>query len=305
MRRLGEITQMGQAEVVAPHQEAIEALGIRVERHRRPATRLPIRYGGGDLATVIVSLSNTQLVERVVEGRRDSGIAYRGTATVVDPAYETHFVVEGEADIVKFFLPVEDLRAHLGGEVRPLFAEPHRGLERLAYRVAHVLTRGEGTDAFVVAEVLSALADPELTPRQGGAYRGGLAAAALTRVLELIERGLEQPRSVSPSVRAMASEANVSMYHFAREFVRSVGMTPHQYALRRRLERARNSVVTTVETIQSISDRYGFASPSHFVQRFRAEMGLSPARLRALIGKPVLEPALTYAPLTVVRRDGG
>jgi AraC-like DNA-binding protein len=294
---------MGQAEAIAPNQEAIEALGIRVERHRRPATRLPVRYGGGDLATVIVSLSNTQMVERVMDGRRDRGIAYRGTATVVDPAYETHFVVDGEADIVKFFLPVADLRAHMGGHVRPLFAQPHRDLERLAYRIAEALTRGEGTDAFVVAEVLSALADPEVSPCHRGAYRGGLAPAALARVLELIEHGVEQPRAVSPSVRAMASEADLSMYHFAREFVRSVGMTPHQYALRRRLERARNRVVTTAESIQSISGRYGFASPSHFVQRFRAEMGLSPARLRALIGKPIVEQALTYGRLAEVRSD--
>ena len=288
---------MRHVDAVAPDVETLEALGIRVERHRRPAIRLPIRYGGGELATIIVSLSNTQRVERSMDGRYDRGIAYRGTATVVDPAYETRFVVDGEADIVKFFLPASELRALPWAHTRAMFAEPHPRLERLAYRVAQVLARGEESDAFVVADVLCVLADAEDAQRQRSAYRGGIAPAALARVLELIEHGLEQPRAVSPSVREMASEANLSTYHFARQFVRSVGITPHRYVLRRRLVRARDCVVTTADPIQSISDRYGFASPSHFVQRFRAELGVSPARLRSLIGKPLIEPALAYASL--------
>ena len=235
------------------------------------------------MATVVVNLSEAQRVERIVHGRSANRFARRGTATIIDPNVQQRFVVCGNADVVMLGIRLTELE-HNGfhGAVPELFNEPHRELERLAYRTALALE--ENDENFWMADLCSKLAqifDPRL--RRAETLRGGLSPTACRRVFALIEAHLELPRATSPSLKTMAAEVDLSVYHFAREFVRTVGITPYKYTLRRRLERARDHMLTEDDDVQTISERYGFASGSHFVYRFRQEMGIAPARLRMLI----------------------
>jgi len=59
--------------------------------------------------------------------------------------------------------------------------------------------------------------------------RGGLPPRVLRRVREYIETHLEE----SISIQVLASITGLSMYHFARAFKRSEGMTPHEYLVQR------------------------------------------------------------------------
>ena len=177
------------------------------------------------------------------------------------------------------------------GAVPEMFNEPHRELERVAYRTALALEENDAD--FWTAGLCSELApifEPRL--RSGESFRGGLSPAARRRLFALIEAYLDLPRAASPSLKAMAAEVDLSVYHFSREFFRTVGITPYKYTLRRRLERARDHVLQENDDVQAVSERYGFASASHFVYRFRQEMGVAPVRLRTLIaGQPHLERA--------------
>src|SRR5262245_14630834 len=71
--------------------------------------------------------------------------------------------------------------------------------------------------------------------------RGGLPPGALRRVREYIETNMEQ----SIGLKALASAAGLSMYHFARAFKQSQGMTPHSYVVQQRLARARQLLTET------------------------------------------------------------
>jgi AraC family transcriptional regulator len=78
----------------------------------------------------------------------------------------------------------------------------------------------------------------------------------------------------------MAAAANLSPYHFARSFKRTMGITPHQYALRRRIERAKEMLLETNLPIGDVARRAGFVSPSHFSQQFKRAVGVPPSALR-------------------------
>src|SRR5262249_20701403 len=63
--------------------------------------------------------------------------------------------------------------------------------------------------------------------------RGGLRPRALRRVREHIDGNIDQRIKVD----ALAKLANLSVCYFVRAFKQSVGVTPHDYVIRRRLER--------------------------------------------------------------------
>lgn len=75
---------------------------------------------------------------------------------------------------------------------------------------------------------------------------------------------------------ALAAVADLSPYHFARAFKRSVGSSPHRYVLRRRIERAKYHLAAGELSLAAVALACGFGSQSHFSAHFRAATGLTP-----------------------------
>lgn len=78
------------------------------------------------------------------------------------------------------------------------------------------------------------------------------------------------------SLSALASVACLSPYHFARHFKESTGLSPHQYVLHRRVERAKLFLATTTWSLLMIAHTVGFAHESHLALHFKRLTGLSP-----------------------------
>jgi AraC-like DNA-binding protein len=109
--------------------------------------------------------------------------------------------------------------------------------------------------------------------------RDGLEALCRARA-RLREAGEEPVR-----IRRLAAESGLSPHHFIRRFKAVFGDTPHQVAVRARLERARTLLLEGEESITSISLRLGFASLGTFSARFAREVGMSPSRFRRLAAR--------------------
>jgi len=145
-----------------------------------------------------------------------------------------------------------------GGPAGGLFAES------LAQILAVRLLRSHSS----LGEGASRRLDPERA--------GRLPGAALASVVDYVGDNL----SGDLSLAGMAAAANLSPYHFARSFKRSTGLTPHQYVLRRRIERAKEMLLATDLPVGAVARRAGFASPSHFSQQFKRAVGVPPSALR-------------------------
>jgi AraC family transcriptional regulator len=107
--------------------------------------------------------------------------------------------------------------------------------------------------------------------------KGGLAPYALRRVKDFIENHL----SDDVTLNDMATAAGLSNFHFCRSFKQSTGMTPHQYQLNRRIERAKELLADRTLSLASLSLVVGFSSQSHFSTAFRKITGTSPNRFRS------------------------
>jgi AraC family transcriptional regulator len=84
------------------------------------------------------------------------------------------------------------------------------------------------------------------------------------------------------SVQALAKLANLSVCYFVRAFKLSVGVTPHDYLIRRRVERTMELLLDTDMSISEIALAVGFADQSHCARRFRQYVGMSPGNYRWL-----------------------
>lgn len=109
-----------------------------------------------------------------------------------------------------------------------------------------------------------------------GPDRQVLDRGEMRRVRDLIEDRLADDLSLE----AIAGEVGVSSRSLSRACLRQWGTTVHQYVLSRRVERARNLLLSTDLTVTSIALDTGFSSQSHLATAFRRVTGLTPKSYR-------------------------
>ena len=109
-----------------------------------------------------------------------------------------------------------------------------------------------------------------------GHIRGGLPPKVLWRLREHIDAHMDERISVA----ALARLANLSVCYFVRAFKQSVGVTPHDYLIRRRVERTMALLAGTDMPLSEIALAAGFADQSHCARRFRQHVGMSPRDYR-------------------------
>jgi transcriptional regulator of acetoin/glycerol metabolism len=105
---------------------------------------------------------------------------------------------------------------------------------------------------------------------------GGLSPSTMRRVCEYIEQNFSERIQIAE----LAGIANLSVYHFARQFRLSAGVTPHIYITRKRIEVARTMLTQTDLSVTEVALAAGFSDQSHFTRIFRHFIGTTPGRFR-------------------------
>jgi AraC-like DNA-binding protein len=130
----------------------------------------------------------------------------------------------------------------------------------------------------IVATVANVLADANSS---GGSKRPRLASRRDQRRVTEALRRIEAESDRSLSLRQLAQDAAMSPYHFLRTFRAVAGVTPHQYLLHTRLQRAAARLRCSDDKISAIATDAGFTDLSTFNRRFRRVLGSSPSAYRA------------------------
>ncbi len=109
--------------------------------------------------------------------------------------------------------------------------------------------------------------------------RGGLAPWQLKLATEMLNAHLAGDISHAQ----IAQQCGLSPSHFARAFRISTGLAPHQWLLRRRVERAKDLLRDPTQPLTAIAFACGFADQSHFTRVFSAIAGIPPGEWRRRI----------------------
>ncbi|MBW4641884.1 MAG: AraC family transcriptional regulator [Goleter apudmare HA4340-LM2] len=107
-------------------------------------------------------------------------------------------------------------------------------------------------------------------------HEDGLSKQKLRQATEYIQAHLGEDLSLSE----IANELGMSQYYFCHLFKRSIGISPHQYLIRQRVEQAKHLLKQPGRTVTSVALDCGFANQSHFAKCFRQCTGMNPKEFR-------------------------
>ena len=115
---------------------------------------------------------------------------------------------------------------------------------------------------------------------------GGDAFRRMCRARELLAEVREQPLSIQD----IAREVGISPFHFIRQFEALFGVTPHQFRIGLRLDRARVLLARGGYSVTDVCMEVGFTSLGSFSGLFARRVGTTPSdyrrRARVLIQVP-------------------
>ena len=107
------------------------------------------------------------------------------------------------------------------------------------------------------------------------------------------------------SIEEVAREVGISPFHFIRQFEAVFGLTPHQFRIQSRLDRARRLLAIGQHSVTDVCMEVGFSSLGSFSDLFTRRIGASPSayqrRVRAMVQVPgTVPPALVPGCLSLM-----
>jgi AraC-like DNA-binding protein len=110
--------------------------------------------------------------------------------------------------------------------------------------------------------------------------------AGLCRARDL----LLEVRDRQLSIKDVAREARISPFHFIRQFDALFGLTPHQFRIRSRLDRAKLLLAMGQLSVTEVCMEVGFSSLGSFSDLFARRVGTAPSiyqrRARVMVQVP-------------------
>jgi AraC family transcriptional regulator len=231
----------------------------------------------------VVHISGKQSVKTWERDGWSETSSFPGCATIVPSGQPTGWLVDGELDVVTLSVGT----AHLRGA--PAFDQFRRMHFAFTDPLGVALTRqvlGElyapaspERDIYVAALVDALKAHMLRGPVAANSAKIPTADFSAYRLHGIMNTILQHPES-QHSLEAMAAQAGVTPSHFCRIFKQANGVSPHQYVMRAKLNRAQELLSQSSASLAAIADSLGFTSQSHFTRAFRQFVGETPSDFR-------------------------
>ena len=277
-----------------------------VERFRMSPVR---SIGIGSKTSLKASFWRTDLEDTSVDGdpaygavmvHLGGGRVWRNAETVpgelgsmsVQPLETTRWRLEGMVSFAHIFVPV----ALMGTVSASLFdrdfsaehiAVPWASRDQRLFRAVSAVQSGLLTSeptsllldswALILSEILVRRFSSH-SKRYARLPNGKIPSRGIALVADYIEAHIDRDLDLAE----LASAASMSVYHFARRFKETVGMSPHAYVLSRRVRRAEALLGRSDTSLAEIAIACGFSSQAHLTTAFRARLGVTPGKYRRI-----------------------
>ncbi len=270
-----------------PHGEPRRILAQRwkedAEGPREYAKAADARY-----AVLAIALRPTE-ARLTVDGEPvHDGPVPAGFATLTAPGVAATIHLRGPCDLLHLFIPGQRLREIAGGDAEARMPDDagrcSAGVaDPLIERLAWLLLKGGGagemhmSDQYVdglAVGIVSRLLDCSRAREVRAPH--GLVKWRLKRVQAYIEEKLSERLSLAD----LAGSAGLSRMHFAAQFRVATGMRPHEYVVRRRIQKAQEILLSTSMPLVEVALSVGFQTQAHFTTVFRRLLGETPGRWR-------------------------
>jgi AraC family transcriptional regulator len=163
----------------------------------------------------------------------------------------------------------------------PKFRVRHLQVEQISLMLLDELKNGGSAGHLYVDALTNALSvqllrnfsalKPQIT-----SCEGGLSDRQIRQIADYIHENLAQEIKIAE----LAELTRMSHFYFSRLFKQAIGVSPHQYVIQQRLERAKHLLKTTELPVMEVAISCGFSSHSHLGKLIRQHTGLSPKAYR-------------------------
>jgi AraC family transcriptional regulator len=260
--------------------------GIEVQSHRQPPGEMPENRTDQH----IIAFQPAQKLlfcERWLDGRKQSAQMEVDNVAVI-PANVTHrcaWNVTAEA-IVMVLEP--QYLAHVAYEsiksdrleLLPTFFQPDPVIHHIGLLLGREVESPDTPCQIYVDSLTTALSAHLLrqyctVEQRITNYKDGLSQRKLRQSIDYIQAHLAEDLSLD----AIAAQVGMSHYYFCRLFKRSTGMTPYQYVIKCRIDRAKELLLFRQDcSIADVAFQVGFASQSQFTKHFKKWVGTTPKK---------------------------
>jgi AraC family transcriptional regulator len=233
---------------------------------------------------IFVEMPEPALAERLIDGRFRREQVLQGDVVIV-PAntwHRTSWNTAGGAIVLglepkEFTRTIDEIIERDRIELIPHFATPDPLVHQIGLALKRALENSGNTSRLYAETMTTALmvhllqyySAQQLTIPT---YTGGLSKLKLQQVVDYIHAHLDRDLSL----KELAAIVQMSAHYFSQLFKQSTGITPHQYVIHCRIERAKELLMQRKLTISDVAKVVGFVDQSHFHRHFKRLVGITP-----------------------------
>lgn len=233
----------------------------------------------------------TEVMRKIVGASRERAVIGPRRICVTPGEATARWEHHGHPEILQVYIRESVYSAAVGemygcdpsaAQVVPRFAILDPLLEQLCIAIAKALREGTVEDglytdtlAQMIAVHLARYHCSRSRPLHMAAMKP-IPSWKIRRLVDYIEENLDR----NLSLEAMAAEVAVSPLYLPRSFKAALGESPHQYVIRRRIERAKELLTSGDTPVVDVALAVGFSSQSHLSSWFVRLVGVSPAEYR-------------------------
>lgn len=233
-------------------------------------------------------------IHQVIGEQRYVGIYSRGDICITPAGIAGGYRAEGEDHFLQiqiepqFLQQVAQETGEIDGssvELRLKFRDRNPQVEQIIMMLYSELNQGSGwgsklyIESLTNALAINLLRDYSVKKTNFNLYSGGLSDSKLLLVTDYINDNIDAKIKLSD----LAKLAGISQFHFSRSFKKSVGMSPNEYVIKQRIERAKSLLKNPRLSVTEIAFLCGFNSHSHLGKYFRQITGVTPKEYRIVI----------------------
>ena len=202
--------------------------------------------------------------------------------------HECDVALHSDLDTIHIYLRA-DLFADCRGDARsranrlePIFGQADPVLAHLGEAIGEVVKDGETASSLFVDPLVKAIANRFIALNGKGRSpvatrrRSQLSARQVRNLRDFVEMELHGDIRLD----RMAVVCGLSTEYFVRLFKATLGVSPYQYVIDRRVERAKALLAEDGQSLAEIAVACGFSHQEHISRMFRRFTGVTPGQFR-------------------------
>lgn len=246
-------------------------------------------FGGVSDCLMVLHRSGPVDVTFRSDGRSVMRRLPRGGIFFLPAGHACDVALQGNLDTTHIYLRAELFASEDGedaarpAQLSPRFGDPDTILEHLALAIGEAVSNGLPRSSLLVDPIARAMASRFIALDRGTgpeAARARPASQLSMRQLRRIRDFVEGNLDTDIRLGAMARACELSTEYFVKVFKNSVGVSPYQYVIGLRVERARALLGDVSLSLSEIALQCGFSHQEHMTRMFRRFTGQPPGRYR-------------------------